>query len=251
MRAASGRPATTGGRTLRKRSQPRRRNEAAPQRERRRRAATVEVAAPPQLPKRERNALRNRAAILVAAHEVFNELGYGAATIRDIIRRTHLATGTFYNYFPDKESVLREIVEEFTRRMRARVHETRMQARTIEELLRTSFLTCFQLYAEDRTLVEMLARNAGELNLLTSASVLEPAAEELIADLRAKESEGILPHLDNERLARAAVALAADLGMHMLGREPVDVEGTTEFATQLVLGGIERLTGTSLAPGRT
>jgi len=250
MRAASGRPVTTGGRIPRKRSQPRRRNETAPQRERRRRAATAEVAAPP-LPKRERNALRNRAALLVAARKVFNELGYGAATIRDIIRRTHLATGTFYNYFPDKESALREIVEEFTRRMRARVHETRMQARTIEELLRTSFHTCFQLYAEDKTLVEMLARNAGELSLLTSASVLEPAVEELIADLGAKESEGILPPLDNERLARAAVALAAELGMHMLGRKPVDVAGTTEFATQLILGGIERLTGTSLAPGRT
>jgi hypothetical protein len=41
--------------------------------------------------------------------------------------------------------------------------------------------------------------------------------------------------------------LAAELGMHMLGREPVDVEGTTEFATQLMLGGIERLTGGALA----
>jgi AcrR family transcriptional regulator len=216
-----------------------------------RRATTAGVAAHPQLQKRETNALRNRAAILTAARDVFNEVGYGAATIRDIIRRTHLAAGTFYNYFPDKESVLREIIEEFTRRMRARVHETRMQAVTIEELLRSSFLTCFQLYAEDKALVEMMARNAGELNLLTSASMLEPAVEELAADLRAKESEGILPHLDNERLARAAVALAAELGMHMLGREPLDIEGTTEFVTQLMLGGIERLTGTSLAPVRT
>jgi AcrR family transcriptional regulator len=89
------------------------------------------------LRKRERNALRNRNAILAAGREVFSELGYGAATIRDIIRRTHLASGTFYNYFSDKESVLRAIIEEFTERVRARVHDTRVEARTTEELLRS------------------------------------------------------------------------------------------------------------------
>ena len=199
--------------------------------------------------KRERNTLRNRAAILSAAREVFGELGYGAATIRDIIRRTQLASGTFYNYFPDKESVLQAIMEEFTLRMRSRVHQTRMQARSIEELLRSSFLTCFRIYAEDKTLVEMLTRNAGELSLLGSGPILEPAVEELVADLRAKEVEGILPHIDHERLARAAVALAAELGVHMLDRKPFDVEGTTEFVTQLMLGGIERLAGISLGDG--
>ena len=203
------------------------------------------------LRKRERNALRNRNAILAAAREVFSELGYGAATIRDIIRRTQLASGTFYNYFPDKESVLQAIVEEFTQRVRARVHETRMEARTTEELLRSSFLTCFRLYAEEKTLIEMMARNAGEMSLLGSGAMLEPAVEELMADLRAKEQEGILPHLDIERLARAAVALAAELGLHMLDRKPFDVEGTTEFVTQLMLGGMERLTGTSLSDDHT
>jgi AcrR family transcriptional regulator len=210
------------------------------------RAVTGTPIAPPELRKRARNALRNRAAILSAAREVFNELGYGAASIRDIVRRTHLAAGTFYNYFPDKESVLRAIMDDFTYRVRARVHETRMEARTLEELVRSSFLACFRLYVEEKTLVEMMARNAGVLRLLTSQAVLEPAVEDLVADLRAKEREGIMPHLDNERVARVAVALAAELGLHMLARKSVDIESTTAFATQFMLGGIERLTGTSL-----
>jgi AcrR family transcriptional regulator len=199
------------------------------------------------LRKRESNTLRNRSAILAAAREVFSELGFGAATIRDIIRRTHLASGTFYNYFPDKESVLLAIMEEFTQRMRVRVHAIRMEARTTEELLRSSFRACFSLYAEEKTLIEMMARNAGELSLLGAGAILDPAVEELVADLRAKQKEGIIPKLDIERLARAAVALAAELGMHMLDRKPFDVEGTTEFVTQLMLGGMERLTGTSLS----
>jgi hypothetical protein len=95
-------------------------------------------------------------------------------------------------------------------------------------------------------LIEMMARNAGEVSFLGSGPILEPAVEELIADLRAKEQEGILPHLDVERMARAAVALATEFGLHILDRAPFDVEGTTEFVTQLMLGGMERLSGRPL-----
>src|SRR5439155_26452791 len=51
--------------------------------------------------RREATKQANRPAILDAARDVFAQLGYGAATVRDIVRRTDLATGTFYNYFPD------------------------------------------------------------------------------------------------------------------------------------------------------
>ena len=44
----------------------------------------------------------NRRAILDAARLVFARIGYDAACIRDIIRQTSLASGTFYNYFKSK-----------------------------------------------------------------------------------------------------------------------------------------------------
>ena len=47
--------------------------------------------------KREQTKARNRAVILKAARSVFVDLGYDAATIRDIVARTQLAPGTFYN----------------------------------------------------------------------------------------------------------------------------------------------------------
>src|SRR5262249_16510569 len=74
--------------------------------------------APPTRGKREQNKAQNRAEILDAAREVFTELGYDAATVRDVIRRTRLGSGTFYNYFPDKESVFRELLRDSeTRRL--------------------------------------------------------------------------------------------------------------------------------------
>ena len=65
---------------------------------------------------------------------VFSDIGYGAASVRDIVRETDLATGTFYNYFPDKESVLRALVDEIAVEARARVRAARLGATTLEEL---------------------------------------------------------------------------------------------------------------------
>jgi AcrR family transcriptional regulator len=70
--------------------------------------------------KRDRTKAQNRAAILGAAREVFAELGYDAAGVRDITRRTDLASGTFYNYFPDKEAVFREVLDESAKEVRRR-----------------------------------------------------------------------------------------------------------------------------------
>src|ERR1051325_10456523 len=51
----------------------------------------------------EQSKAENPAALLKAARAVFAEMGYGAASVRDIVRRTDLASGTFYNYFKDKD----------------------------------------------------------------------------------------------------------------------------------------------------
>jgi AcrR family transcriptional regulator len=55
--------------------------------------------------KREQTKVQNRQAILDAAREVFGEVGYEAASVRDIIRRTSLSVGAFYNYFRSKDEL--------------------------------------------------------------------------------------------------------------------------------------------------
>jgi AcrR family transcriptional regulator len=195
----------------------------------------------PEPGKREQNAIRNRQAILEAARTVFCEVGYGAATVRDIIRGTDLATGTFYNYFPDKESVLRVLIEEFQRELRRRVHEARAQATSLEEMLHSAFLCCFRVFVEDEVILELMLRSAGEIHDLTSATALEPAIRELAEDLREKSREGIIPPIGIDYLAQAMVAVAAELTFGMLRQRPADVDGAARFATELFLGGIERL----------
>jgi AcrR family transcriptional regulator len=53
-----------------------------------------------------------RTAMMQTAVRVFAEKGYHAATIRDIVTAANVAIGTFYFYFPDKETLFVHLYEE-------------------------------------------------------------------------------------------------------------------------------------------
>jgi AcrR family transcriptional regulator len=53
-----------------------------------------------------------RTAMMQAAVQIFSERGYQAATIRDIVKEADVSIGTFYFYFPDKETLFVHLYEE-------------------------------------------------------------------------------------------------------------------------------------------
>jgi len=188
--------------------------------------------------KREATKAQNRRAILDAATEVFTEMGYGAASIRDVIRRTGLASGTFYNYFPDKPSVFRAVLDEHTTELRRRLREARARAGDAETIVREGFQTYFSFIVEDRPLFEMLRRNAGTVRELFDTPALELGILELREDLAALAE---LSALDLDALASAMGGVAFELGIRLSEQDPPDVERAARFASELFLGGIARL----------
>src|SRR6476619_7174043 len=116
--------------------------------------------------KRERTKQANRTAILVAGRAVFGELGYGASSVRDIIRRTDLAAGTFYNYFPDKESIFRALIDEVGDEARRRVQAARRRATTPRAFVEDGYRAYFEYIVEDPDNHAFLARNAGTIRAM-------------------------------------------------------------------------------------
>ena len=216
---------------------------AGPRRGRGRRGADgrVSVAADSAPGRREATKLANRAAIITAARCVFAEMGYGSATVRDVVRRTDLASGTFYNYFPDKESLFRAVLEESAVEIRARVRAARREATSLEEFVAAGYREYFGFLASDPQAFELMRRNSGTIRAMFDEPIFGAGVDELAADLRAAIALGIVPELDAEYMAAAMVGAALEVGVTMVRREPPDVEGATRFATSVLLGGIERL----------
>jgi AcrR family transcriptional regulator len=161
--------------------------------------------------KRERTKAANREAILVAARRVFSDIGYGAASVRDVVRETDLATGTFYNYFPDKESVLRALVDEITVEARARVRTARAAATTLEEFVSRGFRAYFEFLAEDPDTVALMRRNSGTIRTMFNEPALGAGIEELRADLEAAVAQGRIPPHDADLMAVAMVGAGVEI----------------------------------------
>jgi AcrR family transcriptional regulator len=191
--------------------------------------------------RRERTKAQNRAAILAAAREAFAELGYDAAGVRDVIRRTELASGTFYNYYPDKEAVFRAVIDVSAHEIRRRLREVRAGASTLEQFVGDAYRAWFQFLVEDELMFELMQRNAGPIRSLFGDPILGAGVQELHEDLRAAVARGDIPPLDADYMAGAMAGAALELGVRMAERRPADVEGAARFATELFLGGIQRL----------
>jgi AcrR family transcriptional regulator len=194
----------------------------------------------PAVGRRERTKAANRAAILAAALDVFAEQGYEAAGVRDIIRRTDLASGTFYNYFPDREAIFRALVEDTGREARRRVRAARRRARTAEEFVEGGFRAFFEYIVEDRQRFAFMRRNLDTLRTRFGDAVLPAGTDELAEDLRAAIAAGHLPAIDVDYCAHAMIAVGLELGTRLAERTPPDVEGATAFASALFLGALAR-----------
>jgi AcrR family transcriptional regulator len=190
--------------------------------------------------RREERKAENRAKLLAAALTVFAEKGLGAATARDIVRETDLATGTFYNYFRDKEDAFRALLDESTERIRAAARQVRLNLDlTLVERVELGFYTYFEMTLENRELFEVFRRNAGVI--ASDQNLFEPAMGELVEDLREWAAAGEIPLLDLDYLAAVTGGLSFQMATHLVTRDPPDVAGATRFCTQFFLGGVRAL----------
>ena len=195
---------------------------------------------PPPASRRERTKAQNRRTILEAAARVFADLGYGTTTVRDIIRATSLASGTFYNYFKSKEEVFQALRDESALLIRPRLRDARGAAKTAEEFVAAGFQVFFEFLASgdagfgiapgpDQTRVRM-----------DTPEVLAGFAE-LRADLERAIAGGLFPQVDADYLMAALEGVAFEIGERMTRREVVDPEGAARFATALFMGGVNAL----------
>jgi AcrR family transcriptional regulator len=203
--------------------------------------ATQQTGVPVEGRRAERKA-QNRAKLLEAARKVFAEKGLGEATARDIVRETDLASGTFYNYFTDKEDAFRALLQEMAERSRAIVRaQRRGPGLTVEERVAGAYRAYFAWAVEERELFQVFRRNAGAIALMPDSGIFEMGIIELFEDLRDWSEAGDLPALDLDYLATATVAMGFQIATHMIERDPPDVDGATRFCTRMFMGGVRAL----------
>ncbi|WP_422000915.1 TetR/AcrR family transcriptional regulator [Reyranella sp.] len=191
--------------------------------------------------RREQNKAENRTALLKAARAVFAEMGSGAASVRDIVRRTDLASGTFYNYFKDKDEIFEAVVGELTGELLKRHNAGRAQADSVEEFFRRHYAVYFDFIAEDAELLALAQKNFTAIRTLLDKPDVRALALALNDDIRSAIARGVLPNVDVSYLAASMAGVAFEISVVMVARDPVDPAAATDFATRLMMGGFQHL----------
>jgi AcrR family transcriptional regulator len=192
--------------------------------------------------KRQERKAQNRAKLLSAARKVFAEKGLGAATARDIVRETDLATGTFYNYFDSKDAVFTALIEELAEKARDRVRAQRREpGRTVEERVEAAYRAYFELVLEERELFEVFRRNAGVIAAMADRDWFADGERDLLEDLLAWARAGEMPDVDLALLAQAMFGAGVHVANHLVDENAPDVGAAARFCARLFLGGVRAL----------
>lgn len=187
--------------------------------------------------KREQNKLANRAAILDSARKCFLKMGYDALTIRDVVRDSGLAAGTFYNYFTDKDALFKAVLEVRINEVNEAMHAVRMQSPTIENFIYGTFHALFSKIAADPSFFRLILRNENAVRELFADTVIGIPMRTLKEDFTEAMQRGVFPPIDVDLLAAACYGIGFELGRILAFTRKPDAEATARFATKLMTSG--------------
>ncbi len=180
----------------------------------------------------------SRARLLVAATYEFAHQGYHATKVSTIVARAGLTQAAFYLYFPSKEAIFTELVNDF----RERVYTLAMAARIAPGLapgeiplrIRAGMETAFRFLAAhpDLTRIALFqAPNAEEIKAEMIALVTE--------NLRSEQQAGYFrPEVSVEMVAECLIGLIERFTRRWLFSEEKDITTLAAQLTDILVHGI-------------
>jgi AcrR family transcriptional regulator len=191
---------------------------------------------------------RTRQVLLDAAEAVFGEKGFEHASISEITRRAGVALGTFYVYFPHKQAVFIELIDELGDRLRETLAAAVAGTKHRLDKERAGFRAFFEFAGTHRNLYRIV-RQAEFVDEPVYHRYYRRLAGAYAHGLAHAMASGEIGRYEPEVLAYALMGIADFLGMRFVVWDtPEALERVTDEVMHFVQHGLlskERLA----APG--
>ncbi|GAC1634393.1 MAG: TetR/AcrR family transcriptional regulator [Chloroflexota bacterium] len=157
--------------------------------------------------------METRARLLSAAEKVFGDDSYYRVSISDITREAGVGQGTFYVYFPSKEDIFRELVQQRAHELRAVTHLATSQADGDRiDAERSGFAAFFAFIDQHRQLYRVV-RQAESVDEALYREYYQAFAEGYRVALGAAMDRGEIARMDPEVLAYVLMGIGDFVGM--------------------------------------
>lgn len=199
-----------------------------------------------------------RQALLVAARDVFTEVGFRSANTQEIAKRVGVTKKTLYNHFPSKEDLFNQVlVQELTQSIQS-VLQAQQQASTVAQKLRATLRASYEFF-RSRSLIQRLVFNDMRFLPVNTppvdyVRVMDLARKTLIEPLI---PEAIREGLVRPELAGAFVNMCRMINLGMLAMiyvhdDPTHMDKLLDDVVDVLLAGVapapERMSEISPAP---
>lgn len=176
-------------------------------------------------------------ALLDAARTVLAAKGYHGTKIADIARAASVGVGTFYLYYPTKEALFLELVEETVARLKTELDAVRASVADPVVQSRTRTETFFRFAQENRELFRIVFGHGASFH-----DVVRRCQEVFIADLRDSLAHGMaagsLRRGDATIWAHAFIGMSLQVVSWWIEQENVPIEQVAASLSDLVLNGM-------------
>ena len=95
--------------------------------------------------KRETQKEQVRKRLLKEGLELFSTVGLEKTTVADIVEKSAIARGTFYNYFTDTQSLYDALIDELNQKVKTAIQQTRKESDNVYDYLYGTFKSYFDL----------------------------------------------------------------------------------------------------------
>jgi AcrR family transcriptional regulator len=136
-----------------------------------------------------------RAELLKIAREIFAEKGFEATTISEIVARAGVAQGTFYWYFPSKNSLVITLAKEMRHQIKYTLQSAYTESEDLQTMIEKSVTGAFRLLEQYRDVLTII--RFSEAHWMGNPSDRERVFSSyyiLIAEMIRREQEkGVIP----------------------------------------------------------
>jgi AcrR family transcriptional regulator len=181
---------------------------------------------------------------MLSAIEVFSEIGYMKATVKDITTRANVGHGTFYHYFINKNNLLDQLVDELFEKVK---HD--VQPKTLSKSLYET------MKDESRIILDFYNQNRGVLLALKEAMMVDQHYKEkwleiserlfirIERDIKGSMKKGYCHNMNVQVTIRALACMFEGYGNHIM-RQPTssrEIEMTAESLTDFCYKAVFKL----------
>lgn len=181
---------------------------------------------------------RTQQQLLLSAERVFADMGYANASIAEITRRAGIGLGTFYVYYPNKEALFLELVDEMGVRLKTEVGAKMGQFTDRMQRQRAAFQGFMEFTAKNRHLYRVI-RQVELVDEQTYRQYYRRLANTYAEALKQAMLEGEVARYDPEALAWMLMGIADFIGLrYVVWEEEPEFERILDDVAAFIEGGL-------------